>query len=136
MALGKLGMWFAFAVLFAVLPTLGEFLSTRQKNGPHKFDFFELAARADLYVVAMGLAASALAQTLMRTKNSVTPPVLKFCGAVNILILALTALLAATSNGSDMNSKTVGQQSLILLITTLLSCGSSTYICELENSEE
>ncbi|MFC5216156.1 hypothetical protein [Streptomyces coerulescens] len=131
-AFGKLGMWFLFAVIFAVLPTLGEWLNSRQFKEPTHAGFFELAARADLYVVSMGLAASAISQALMRKRGSF-PPALKFWSSVNVLALALTAFLAATADSSEMDPRTVGSQSFIILISTLVSAGSSTYICEREN---
>ncbi|UQI46719.1 hypothetical protein M1P56_21380 [Streptomyces sp. HU2014] len=131
--LGKLGTWFLFAVIFAVLPTLGEFLSGLQQKVHEKVGIFELASKADLYVVAMGLAASSVAQALMHEhENKKFPSALKFWFAMNVFTIALTAFLAATAKGPEVDAVVLGKQSLCILLATLIFAGSSTYLCERE----
>ncbi|WP_086867436.1 hypothetical protein [Streptomyces viridochromogenes] len=123
-------MWFLFAVVFAVLPTLGQYLSGRQMEGYVQPGFFVLASKAQLYVVSMGLAASALGQALWQMKLGNFPSGLVPASVGNVLILAVTTYLAATADGESMNATAVGQQSTVILLATLLTAGTSTYLCE------
>ncbi|MEU6702463.1 hypothetical protein [Streptomyces wuyuanensis] len=130
-ALEKLGMWFVFAVIFAVLPTVARFLQDLTQKKHENPGLFELASRADLYIVCMGLTATAIGQALMRTEGKM-PGALKFWSVFNIVMLALVTFLAAGTDQQGVDVHALGAQSLVLLIVTLVSAGFSTYLCELE----
>lgn len=132
-ALEKLGLWFVFAVIFAVLPTVARFLQGLTQRGHQNPGLYELASRADLYIVCMGLTATAIGQALMRTEGKM-PRALKLWSVFNIVVLALVTFLAAGTDTSGVDQVALGQQSLILLGATLISTGWTTYLCELEVS--
>ncbi|MFE0187738.1 hypothetical protein [Streptomyces sp. NPDC058989] len=127
-ALRKLRTWFLFAVFFAVMPTLGKHLGGLQRPDYESPSILVLAAKADLFVVSMGLSATAIAQAFDRERSNA----LNFWNSLNIVILGLTSLLAATSSADGVSAARVGLQSLIILAVTLVSAGRSTYLCELE----
>lgn len=129
-ALRKLRTWFLLAVFFAVIPTLGQHISGMQRTDYHSPGLLVLAARADLFVVSMGLAANALVQSYDRARSEA----LNFWGLVNVLVLAFTTYLAATSSGEGVSESRVGTQSLIILGITLVSAGRTTYLCEREST--
>ncbi|MYV40947.1 hypothetical protein GT030_19255 [Streptomyces sp. SID1328] len=124
-------MWFVFAVIFAVLPTIARFLQDLTQKSHRSPGLFELASRADLYIVCMGLTATAIGQALMRTEGKM-PGALTFWSVFNIVMLALVTFLAAGTDQQGVDTHALGVQSLILLIVTLVSTGFSTYLCELE----
>ncbi|PBC86211.1 hypothetical protein SAMN05428945_6253 [Streptomyces sp. 2224.1] len=126
-------MWFVFAVIFAVLPTFAKFMQGLTQKGHHNPSFYELASRADLYIVCMGLTATAIGQVQMH-KRKKTPKMLKIWNVFNICMLALVTFLAAGSDGPNVDKEALGQQSLILLVATLIGTGCSTYLCELEET--
>lgn len=55
--LQKLGTWFMCAVVFAVLPPIAQLVQETSLKNHQAPGFFEFCARADLYIVCMGLAA-------------------------------------------------------------------------------
>ncbi|GGX29224.1 hypothetical protein GCM10010383_69800 [Streptomyces lomondensis] len=110
------------------MPTLGQHVSGMQKTDYQNPGLYVLAAKADLFVVSMGLAANALVQSYDRERSEA----LNFWGIVNVLVLAFTTFLAATANADGVNEARVGFQSLIVLGITLVSAGRTTYLCERE----
>lgn len=124
----KLRTWFLMAVVFAMLPTLGQHVSGLQRMDYTNPGLFVLAAKADLFVVSMGLAAQALVQCYDRSRSEA----LNLWSLVNVLVLAFTTYLAATANADGVSETRVGIQSLIILGFTLVSAGRTTYLCELE----
>jgi hypothetical protein len=124
-------MWFVFAVIFAVLPTFTQYLQELQKKNHHLPGLFELASQADLYIVCMGLTASAIGQSFMRPQAKKQGALL-FWTVFNVVDLAVVTFLAAGANDKNIDKIAMGQQSLVLLIATLISTGCATYICELE----
>ncbi|MEU0839518.1 hypothetical protein ABZ370_08610 [Streptomyces sp. NPDC005962] len=126
-------MWFVFAVIFAILPTFTQFLQEQQQKNHETPGLYELASRADLYIVCMGLTAAAIGQVLMPDQKRGGP--LIFWTVFNVVDLAVVTFLAAGSDDEGIDKAAMGQQSLILLIATLISTGWSTYLCELESGK-
>ncbi|MEW1546850.1 hypothetical protein [Streptomyces tsukubensis] len=121
-------MWLVFAVIFAVLPTGIQYLNGRQTVGYEAPGFLEMASKAQLYLVAMGLTAQALGQAIGHLLKSASFR-LAMITVANALVLAVAALLASTADGPDKIASVVGQQSLMVFVAALLSAGSSTWIC-------
>ncbi|MEU9603721.1 hypothetical protein [Streptomyces sp. NPDC048057] len=121
-------MWLVFAVIFAVLPTAIQYLNGRQTVGYEAPGFLEMASKAQLYLVAMGLTAQALGQAIGHLLKAASFR-LALITVANALVLVVAALLASTADGPDKIASVVGQQSLMLFVAALLSAGSSTWIC-------
>ncbi|MBZ6476756.1 hypothetical protein [Streptomyces griseocarneus] len=121
----KLGTWFMCAVVFAILPPIAQLVQESSLKDHQTPGFFEFCARADLYIVCMGLAASAIAQAHMRAKS-----VPLFWTLWNVAVLLFATFLAAGADDENIDPAVLGRNSFILLITTLLSAGFTTYLSE------
>ncbi|MET9434411.1 hypothetical protein [Streptomyces sp. NPDC006551] len=130
-AMAHLRGWLVSSVLFALMPTLIQFLAGRQTAGYVQPDFMEMMSRAQLYLVSIGITIQALVQALMELRKSGAPTLVNLSLA-NLIILAAAIFLASTADGTDALKSVVGQQSLILFLTALAASGRSTWICAKE----
>lgn len=121
-------LWFALSVIFALLPTIGQYLNGRQTAGFHQPGLMEWVSKAQLYIVSMGLAVTALGEALMHLRKAQSfRLVLVTIG--NVLILAIATYLAPTADSDTTIKAVVGQQSLVIFIAALVTSGCSTWLC-------
>ncbi|GEB50973.1 MULTISPECIES: hypothetical protein [Streptomyces] len=132
-AFGKLGLWFVCAVVFALAPTVARYLSEQSLKNQPSTSFYELANNADLYVVCIGLTAGALGQAFMRKGRGLSPALIAW-SLFNMLVLFFTSWMAAASDLPGVDEEIVGRNSLLFLLATVISTGTSTYLAELETS--
>ncbi|MFD6548462.1 hypothetical protein [Streptomyces sp. NPDC058398] len=123
--LQNLGTWFMGAVVFALLPPIAQLFQEMSLKGHHTPGFFQFCARADLYIVSMGLAASAIAQAHMRARS-----VPSFWNFLNIIVLFFATFLGAGADDKNIDPLVLGRNSFLLLIATLISAGTTTYLSE------
>lgn len=122
-------LWFLLSVVFALLPTGGQYLNGRQTQGFHQPGFWEWVSRAQLYVVAMGLAVAAVGESLMHLWKSNQSFRLILVTISNVLIMLVAAYLAPTADSDKKIEAVVGQQSLVMFVTVLVTSGISTWLC-------
>ncbi|CAM5498931.1 hypothetical protein [Streptomyces canus] len=124
----RMAVWFLLSVVFALLPTGGQYLNDRQMAGPHDVDHWVWIGRAQLYLVSMGLAVSAIGEALMvlKKKHSFGLIMVSF---FNMLIMLFAAYLAPGADSDKKIDSVVGQQSLIMFAAALLTSGASTFLC-------
>ncbi|MEU4893508.1 hypothetical protein AB0B12_35400 [Streptomyces sp. NPDC044780] len=128
--LKNLGTWFMGAVVFALLPPVAQLFQEMSLKHHETPGFFEFCARADLYIVSMGLAASAIAQAHMRAQN-----VPSFWNFLNIIVLFFATFLGAGADDKNIDPEVLGRNSFLLLIATLISAGTTTYLSEREPTD-
>ncbi|MFA7763762.1 hypothetical protein ACGFNX_32725 [Streptomyces sp. NPDC048723] len=130
-ALAQLRGWLVSSVLFALMPTLIQFLAGRQTAGYVQPEFLEMASKAQLYLVSIGVTIQALVQALMELRKSGNGKLINL-SLMNLIILAAAIFLASTADSNDALKTVVGYQSLCLFIAALVSSGRSTWICAKE----
>ncbi|MEW2388451.1 hypothetical protein AB0933_08835 [Streptomyces venezuelae] len=122
-------LWFFLSVVFALLPTGGQYLNGRQTEGFHQPGFWEWVSRAQLYLVSMGLAVAAVGEALMHLWKSNQSFRLILVTITNLLIMLIAAYLAPGADSDKKIEAVVGQQSLVMFITVLVTSGLSTWLC-------
>ncbi|MBO8185960.1 hypothetical protein [Streptomyces spirodelae] len=128
----RMVLWLLLSVVFALLPTGGQYLNGRQTEGFHQPGFWEWVSRAQLYVVSMGLAVAAVGEALMHLWKSNQSFRLILVTVTNVLIMLFAAYLAPGGDSDKKIEAVVGQQSLVMFITVLVTSGISTWLCVTE----
>jgi hypothetical protein len=122
-------LWFLLSVIFALLPTAGQYLNGRQTAGFHQPGFWAWVSKAQLYVVSMGLAVAAIGEALMHLWKSNQSFRLILVTISNVLIMLISAYLAPTADSEKKIDAIVGQQSLVIFFAALITSGCSTWLC-------
>ncbi|MET7297248.1 hypothetical protein ABZS79_35065 [Streptomyces griseoloalbus] len=125
----RMFLWFFLSVVFALLPTGGQYLNGRQTEGFHQPSLWEWVSRAQLYLVSMGLAVAAVGEALMHLWKSNQSFRLILVTITNMLIMLIAAYLAPGADSDKKIEAVVGQQSLVMFITVLVTSGVSTWLC-------
>ncbi|MER7764624.1 hypothetical protein [Streptomyces sp. NPDC097619] len=127
----QLGGWFAGSILFALMPTFIKVLADRQTTGFVQPEWWDLVSQAQLYMVCIGITIQAAIQALqeMRKKGSAQLAILCL---VNLILMFIATILAATADGPDAVKPMVGQQSGLLFLGAMLAAGATTWICSKE----
>ncbi|MFH8405272.1 hypothetical protein ACH4FX_10925 [Streptomyces sp. NPDC018019] len=115
-------------MIFALLPTVGQYLNGRQTVGFHQPSFMEWVSKAQLYIVSMGLTVTALGEALLQLRKMQSFKLL-LVTILNVLILSIATFLAPNADSESTIKAVVGEQSLWLFGGALLASGCSTWMC-------
>jgi len=126
--------WFAFGVLFSVMPIVSSFF-IGETRGSHR-DLSQLIGHGELLIVATGLSAAAAGQafTMKNTRFGVLPRML---GCGNVLIaLFMTGVFAdisaALADKEKIDESFVTSYSIWFFSAALVTGFSSALLAELE----
>ncbi|MFI6006944.1 hypothetical protein ACIA98_42585, partial [Streptomyces sp. NPDC051366] len=120
---------FSLSVIMAVLPTLGNSIIAVMQG--KNVSVYEIAVRGDLYVVCMGLTATAIGQAVLR-RDHPRHYLVALLTIFAILLLVGLVILSGAKDLPDVDRELLGRMSLWLFGGTVLITGVLTYLCELE----